>query len=188
MSRYLAETDRSWIALPERPLQGAELETWLQGVAQELPYQDPAAASRYMDLLREVVAAEQDEDVTKRLFFLPGSELAPVMLEFFECAQEAGVEEAVALASLITVGKNERGPHVSDTVELSDGRVIHRAVAAVPLPVTAREADMAVCAFHAIRIGEVDVVTRTWVGDSVTLLAEVIPAVEDLLASLELVP
>lgn len=187
MSNYVADTDQMWIALPEAPLQGAELAAWLKEVEQELPYPDPAVASTYLGFLREVAAARQDEDVTKRLFFLPGSEMAPVMLELFEYAQDKDVDEAAALAALITVDKNERGPHVSDTVDLADGRVIHRSVAAVPIPDTEDEADVAVCAFHALRIGEVDVVTRTWVGESVTLLAEVVPAVEDLLASLRLV-
>lgn len=188
MSSYVADTGQSWIALPEVPLQGPECAAWLKEVEQELPYPDPAVVSTYMGFLRELVTARQDEEVTKRLLFLPASEVAPVMLELFEYAPDAEVDEAAALTLLITVGRNERGPHVSDAVDLPYGRVVHRSVAAVPLPVAAGEADMVVCAFHAIRIGEVDVVTRTWVGDSVTLLAEVIPAVEHLLASLELVP
>ncbi|WP_194949773.1 hypothetical protein [Actinomyces trachealis] len=188
MSSYVADTDQSWIVLPDAPLQEAERTAWLKEVEQELPYPDPDVASTYMSFLREVVSARQDEDVTKRLFFLPSSQMAPVMLELFEYAQDKDLDEATALAGLITVDKNERGPHVSEAVELVDGRVVYRSVAAIPIPDTEDEADVAVCAFHAVRVGDVDVVTRTWVGESVTLLAEVIVAVEALLGSLRVVP
>lgn len=188
MSHYTAHTNHMWITLPKEPLGPEELETWLKEVEQELPYPDADLAAAYLEMLSVAAGSAQNEDATMRLFFLPGTELAPVMLEMFEFEQDSEEDEATTLSQLITVGKNERGPHVSDTVSLPDGRVVHRSVGAIPMPTAEGEAEMVLCVFHSLRVEGADLVTRTWVGDSIALMAEVIPAVEELLASVSVQP
>ncbi|SPT52949.1 Uncharacterised protein [Actinomyces bovis] len=186
--KYVMQLGADWLQLPTPALAAdpASMASWLSAECSDLVYTEAKDLAGFRDIAASAAQAPRDPDAVTRLLFVPLLRLVPVVLDLLEF--EAEGEESETLPSLILVGKNERGPHVYDTVQAEGGRTIYRAVGAMKTADTEVDGSLPLFAMHAMRLGPVDLVTRTWVGDSFDSLAEVIPAVEDLLTTIDVEP
>lgn len=155
---------------------------WPADLEREPRYEDPDDVEHLLDAARRVAEIPADDTLAVRLLYLPDPPFHPVFTDLHELVAEGEADER--LPALITVEPASRGPHVSDTVELADGAIAHRSVAAFPGERGENGADAIFTAFHALRRGGRDLVARTAVGPDALDLVEAVPAVEALLSTL----
>lgn len=186
--RYVMQLGADWIQLPapELCLDPTALESWLDTECSDLVYTEAEDLARFREIAAGAARAPRAPDAVTRLLFVPLLRLTPVVTDLLET--EAQGDEAEVVPGRILVGRNERGPHVYDTVETASGRTVYRSVGAMRTADTQEDGSLPLFVLHSMRLGPVDLLTRTWVGDSFDSLAEVIPAVEDLLSSIDVAP